>query len=161
MGRRTRSGAFWPFWALLRGLAAEGRGPAVVVLENVVGAITARRGRAFRTIAGAFAGAGYAFGALVIDARLFTPQSRPRLLAIGFDPDRARPDRLSTGPTARWHPPKLAAAVAALPDAARRRWIWLDPPTPPARDTTLADVVEARPPSGPSIGAPGWRTGGG
>ena len=82
-----RSGAFYPFWDVLRGLAAAGRAPKLVVIENVVGALTSHGGQDFQAICRTFAEAGYRYGALVIDAALFVPQSRPRLFVIGVRED--------------------------------------------------------------------------
>ncbi len=85
--RGTRSGVFWPFWRLVEGLIAEGRGPSLVVLENVVGALTSHKGQDFSAILAALARAGFRFGALVIDAVQFVPQSRPRLFIVGVADD--------------------------------------------------------------------------
>lgn len=63
--RGARSGTFWPFWRLIEGLAAEGRAPRLVVLENVCGALTSYGGRDFAAIIGAMAAAGYRAGAVV------------------------------------------------------------------------------------------------
>ena len=38
----TRSGAFWPFWALMQALAGERRAPRMIVLENVCGVLSSR-----------------------------------------------------------------------------------------------------------------------
>jgi DNA (cytosine-5)-methyltransferase 1 len=46
----TRSGTFWPFWTLITKLKEEGRGPRLIVLENVVGALSSREGRDFEAI---------------------------------------------------------------------------------------------------------------
>jgi len=75
-----RSGTFFPFWRLVRGLIAEGRAPRIIALENVCGALTSHGGADFAAICATFAGAGYRLGPLVIDAALFVPQSRPRLI---------------------------------------------------------------------------------
>lgn len=75
----TRSGTFWPFWKLVRGLAQDGRAPRAIVLENVYGCLTSRNGKDFASIAFALAELDYKFGAAVIDAVHFVPQSRPRL----------------------------------------------------------------------------------
>jgi DNA (cytosine-5)-methyltransferase 1 len=65
-----RSGTFWPFWRLMETLIREGRGSPLIVLENVVGAITSNGGRDFRAILQAVSGAGYRVGALVINLGL-------------------------------------------------------------------------------------------
>ncbi len=79
-----RSGTFWSFWALVRALSAEGRAPVIIVLENVCGALTSRGGEDFAEISEALATEGYRFGAVVIDAAHFIPQSRPRLFITRF-----------------------------------------------------------------------------
>ena len=59
-----RSGTFSPFWELIRGMILEGRKPPVVVVENVVGAITSHGGRDFISIIRAIAEADYHVGAM-------------------------------------------------------------------------------------------------
>jgi len=142
-----RSGAFWPFWRLIEALIAEGRGPKTVVLENVAGLLTSNGGRDFAALGAALAGAGFRFGAAVIDAVHFTPQSRPRLFVVAFRPAAA--DRLGTRADqhAAWTTPALARAVATLPADVRRAWRPLPLPPPPRRNVDLADVV-AREPTG-------------
>src|SRR5712692_7052046 len=81
--RGERSGTFWPFWRLVKGLCEEGRAPRLVVLENVCGTLRSHGGRDFVAIGEALASSGYRFGALVVDAVGFLPQSRPRLFMVG------------------------------------------------------------------------------
>ena len=57
-----RSGTFKPFWKLIRAMHKSGRGPKIIALENVYGAITSNGGRDFATLAAAFSGLGYRFG---------------------------------------------------------------------------------------------------
>jgi DNA (cytosine-5)-methyltransferase 1 len=75
-------------------LAEESRAPRTIVLENVYGALTSHNGDDFNAIAKAFSGAGYRFGALIVDARLFVPQSRLRLFIIGVHPNVPIPEWL-------------------------------------------------------------------
>jgi DNA (cytosine-5)-methyltransferase 1 len=141
-----RSGTFFPFWRLIRALGAEGRGPPLVALENVCGTLTSDGGRDFEAIAEAFSDAGYAFGALVIDAALFTPQSRPRLFMVGVRQDLAIPSTLrQVGPTAPFHTPALVAAVGRLSPIVRSRFIWWRLSVPPPRVRRFADEIEAAP----------------
>ena len=90
----ARSGTFWPFFDLVKKLRAEGRGPKLLVLENVCGALTSHGGKDFSAICDALADEGYNFGALVIDAALFLPQSRPRLFIVAVREDVAVPSDL-------------------------------------------------------------------
>lgn len=114
-----RSGTFWPFWKLMQGLHQQRRAPRMIALENVCGAITSSGGKDFSEIAKAITGLGYRFGALVMDAVHFVPQSRPRLFIVAVAPDVALPDGTTrTDPTGLWHPRSLVGgkvlAVAAL-----------------------------------------------
>ena len=74
-----RSGTFHTFWALIEQLKSEGRAPPVVAVENVCGALTSHGGKDFDAICTTLASSGYRYGALVVNAALFVPQSRPRL----------------------------------------------------------------------------------
>ena len=66
-------------------LRREGRAPRLVVIENVCGLITGHCGKDFVALCDAFTEGGYRIGAMVIDASLFVPQSRPRVFIIGVD----------------------------------------------------------------------------
>lgn len=139
-----RSGAFWAFWRAITALAAEGRGPPVVVLENVLGLLSSRDGRDFAAICEALSAGGYRYGAVVVDAAHFVPQSRRRVFIVAVA--RTTPvDALSLAeaPHPVWHPRPLRRAAAALGEAAARDWIWWRLPEPPVRNTALADLVEA------------------
>ena len=140
----ARSGTFHTFWNLAQGLATEGRGPRVVAIENVCGALTSRGGRDFEVLCRAWAEAGYVFGALVINADRFLPQSRPRLFVIGVRGDVViDPALLADGPEAPFHPPTLVRAAARLPRETAERMVWWRLPAPTAATPTLADLVEA------------------
>ena len=49
-----RSGTFWPFWKLMKGLIAEGRAPRIIALENVCGTLTSHGGKDFAAICSTF-----------------------------------------------------------------------------------------------------------
>jgi DNA (cytosine-5)-methyltransferase 1 len=136
-----RSGAFWGFWKLMEGLAAERRAPRLLVLENVTGLLTSHGGHDFDALAGALAAGGYWFGALEIDASHFTPQSRPRIFVVASS---APLDATQVAPsaTAPFHSEAIRAAVKRLPAETAQRWIWWRLPAPPLRNTRLADLLE-------------------
>ena len=141
-----RSGSFYPFWDLIRALADEGRAPAIVAVENVCGALTSRGGADFEAICRTYAEAGYHCGALVINAELFTPQSRPRLFIIGVHERIAvDPALTAPGPVEPFHTPGLRRAVERLPQAVRDTMIWWNLPTPERRATAFADLIEDAP----------------
>jgi len=144
--RGERSGTFWPFWKLMKGLVAAKRPPQMIVLENVCGTLTSHGGKDFAMICKAFVDAGYSVGALVIDARLFVPQSRPRLFIIGVHENTAIPENLiSQGSVLRWHNKALTTAYAKLPKSVQDEWIWWNLPTPRSRRLSLADIIEENP----------------
>jgi len=141
-----RSGTFWPFWKLVKNLNAEGRGPKVVALENVCGALTSHGGKDFAAICSALQSEGYNFGALVIDAVRFLPQSRPRLFIIGVRDDVAIPPQMVTDvPSPAWHTSALLEAHSKLPRKCAERWVWWNLREPATRETTFADVLEDHP----------------
>src|SRR5262245_40053061 len=92
--RGARSGTFWSFWNLIKRLSREGRQPDLVVVENVLGTLSSRGGHDFSVLSAALAGERYRFGALVIDAVHFLPQSRPRLFIIGVRANISIPKNL-------------------------------------------------------------------
>jgi DNA (cytosine-5)-methyltransferase 1 len=148
-----RSGTFWPFWELMKALRKEGRAPPLIVLENVCGALTSHGGQDFIKICEALAKERYRFGALVIDAALFVPQSRPRLFIIAVREDVTVPASLLR-PRERseaiqshglFHTRALVAAHERLPKALSNNWLWLNLPAPPLRNRALIDFVEDAP----------------
>lgn len=146
--RGDRSGTFWPFWHLMELLRTEGRGPRIVVLENVCGTLSSHGGKDFEAIGEALTRAGYRYGALVIDAKAFVPQSRPRLFIIAVAPGVNIPAgvmRNDSNP--RWHTPALCAAYERLGEEARHNWTWWHLPAPKKRNVKLAELIEANPQS--------------
>ncbi|MGH2549247.1 MAG: DNA cytosine methyltransferase [Thermomicrobiales bacterium] len=141
-----RSGTFWPFWEVMKGLIADGRSPEIIALENVIGTLHSHDGKDFAVICSAFRDAGYRFGAMVIDASLFVPQSRPRLFILGIRGDVSIPETIRREtPSPAWHTRALRTAFEKLSPEEQRDWIWWDMPAPPPRTTTFADLVEAQP----------------
>lgn len=143
-----RSGTFWPFWELMKSLAAKKRAPRMIVLENVCGTLTSHGGKDFVAIADALAAGRYRFGAMVIDAVAFVPQSRPRLFLVALaEGIEIPPQLLSYDATLVWHPKALQLAYMRLSGKPKEQWIWWRPPAPPRRETRLADLIEESPAS--------------
>jgi DNA (cytosine-5)-methyltransferase 1 len=132
-----KSSAFFGFWTLMKALSAQGRAPPVIVIENVVGLLTSHHGDDFTALCGVLSVEGYRFGALEIDAGAFVPQSRPRVFVVAT---RLPPSELE-GPSA-FHTRAVREAAARLPDDLKASWIWWGVPSPPARNTDLAVVLE-------------------
>jgi len=141
-----RSGTFWPFWDLMRQLGKTNRAPRMIVLENVCGALTSHGGKDFAAISSALTGAGYSFGAVVVDAVNFLPQSRPRLFIIGVAPGVAIPEGLTgPAPAQPWHTDALTTAYRSLSGRSKLKWVWWRLPIPVGRKQTFADLIEENP----------------
>lgn len=133
-----RSSAFFGFWTLMEALNAGGRAPRVIVVENVVGLLTSNGGADFEALCRAFAGQGYHFGALELDAARFTPQSRPRVFVVAT---RAPPPPHQVARGA-FHTRAVVEAEQRLPPALRDRWVWWRLPVPPIRNNHIDTLLE-------------------
>lgn len=135
-----RSGAFWPFWQLMRDLDRAGRRPPVIAIENVVGLL---HGDGFRGLCEALASLDLRFGAMVLDGKWFVPQSRPRVFLIAA----ANAGQVRSSPDCeRLYPPAVVRAYQSLPEAARERWVWWDLPDPGGAGRSIEELIEVDPP---------------
>lgn len=141
-----RSGTFWGFWNAINSLKAKRRAPRVLILENVCGALTSHSGKDFAEICRALASLNYDFGAIVIDAVQFVPQSRPRLFFIAIRNGQRVPSGLKDQmPSANWHPRALTQAHGLLRSDIRKRWVWWKLQSPPTRNEAFVDLIEENP----------------
>lgn len=146
--RGDRSGTFWPFWRLMDSLIADGRAPDIIALENVTGTLTSHGGKDFEAICNSFVKSGYRFGAVVIDAALFVPHSRPRLFVVGVREGVTIPHGLiGDGASAQWHPKALRTAFDMLPSTVKDSWLWWRLSPPALSNTRFADLIETTPAS--------------
>ena len=143
-----RSGTFWSFWDIMTALNDQDRPPSVIVIENVCGTLTSHEGKDFATICRALQDGGYRFGALIVDAVLFVPQSRPRLFIVAVKENIEVHNTLAgDSPRGEFHTRTLIAAYSKLPYTTQESWIWWKAETPPSRRTSLADIIEGNPTS--------------
>ena len=141
-----RSGTFWAFWNLMAGLVAQGRAPRILVLENVIGALSSNGGGDFQEICRALTALGYCYGAMTIDAAHFVPQSRPRLFIVAARDDIPLADALlDGGPSPHWANAALRRAYAMLRPDLKKSWRWWRLPQAPLSNTRLADLIEDEP----------------
>lgn len=138
-----RSGAFWGFWNVIE--KQRDRAPKTIVIENVTGLLSSHNGRDFTALLTQFADAGYRVGAMLIDAAMFSPQSRQRLFIVAHK-GKLPADLTTDHPDAVYHPATLCNAVDALPDQTRMAWVWWRLPYPPRRNADLASLLERNPP---------------
>ncbi|MGY5956491.1 DNA cytosine methyltransferase [Kosakonia sp. BK9b] len=139
----TRSGAVWPFLDLISRLSEENRKPPILVLENVLGLLTLNQGSHFAAICHQLSKTGYRYGAMIIDAKHFLPQSRPRVFLVAISRHVSIPECLvSEEPLSQWHSSSLLRACEALMKDDRNDWIWWSPGNmPDARTKELDDLI--------------------
>lgn len=138
-----RSGTFWGFWSLMENLFKEGRRPPIIVLENVLGLLSSDD---FIGLCEAMVALGMQMGTLVVDARHFVPQSRPRLFVVAIDEhiDASEFHTLLHG-EAPWFPERLLYAQAALPEEVKEKWRWWKLPVPSAPLPKVEDLIDTDP----------------
>ncbi|MCC6342517.1 MAG: DNA cytosine methyltransferase [Bryobacterales bacterium] len=137
-----RSGVFWAFWRIMHELAVRRERPPIIVIENVAGLLY---GDSFTGLCEAIASLGMQFGALVIDAKRFVPQSRPRVFLVAVD-DMINCSALSADqPVLTWTPGALVRAQEQLPGDVKARWRWWRLPVPKPAHGSVGDVIEDAP----------------
>jgi DNA (cytosine-5)-methyltransferase 1 len=124
----------------MRDLRRQGRRPPLIVIENVVGLL---HGSDFSGLCEALAQLDLRFGAMLIDARWFVPQSRPRVFVIAAQQQGRCGDQ---SPKGSWFPPAVRRAHSRLTADLQRRWIWWSLPQPVAVPASINRLIEADPP---------------
>jgi len=144
----NRSGSFWPFISHMQSLKDDNRAPSIIALENVLGTLTSHKGKDFTAICSALKKLGYRYGAFVVDAALFVPQSRPRLFIVAIREDLAVSAAVKGDePHAIWHTKGLKNAHAKLPTELKSHWLWWRFAAPPKRRAKFASLIEEKPKS--------------
>jgi DNA (cytosine-5)-methyltransferase 1 len=137
-----RSGVFWAFWRIMHDLTLREEGPPIIVIENVLGLLY---GDSFAGLCEAVASLGMQFGGLVMDAKRFIPQSRPRVFLIAVDDRIDCSSLVIDEPPSAWAPNALIDAHNRLPDDMKALWRWWRLPGPKPANRTIADIIEDRP----------------
>jgi len=138
-----RSGAFWPFWRLMRDLHDADELPSMIVIENVTGLLY---GQSFVGLCEALAGLGMNFGVLLIDAKHFVPQSRPRVFLIAIDERTDTTSFEDQAPeSSPWLPKPIHDAYGQLPAALQLRWKWWALPFPKEKPQPVEALIENEP----------------
>ena len=129
-----QSGLFYEFTRVLREMTD--RVPPLVLVENVASFVSSHNGQDLRSAIKDLNSLGYVCDLLVVDARWFTPQSRPRLFIIGTR-GRVAPQSLPEASCLR--PEPVASFVRSNHDLDLQQ---LPLPVPPQRGPGLSDIVE-------------------
>lgn len=141
-----QSSAFWGFIRILEGMGD--RRPPMVLLENVSGFLSSKKGEDFREALWALNRLGYATDAIIVDAARFVPQSRVRLFVIGVAaPIRQLKQGKSLGEDWRFfesdlRPKALTDFIFSHPEIG---WKIRDLPPLPQRNSFLPDFLEDLP----------------
>ena len=136
-----RSGTFWSFWSLMRDLMSTRSRPRIIVIENVAGLL---RGQDFTKLAEALVALGMQFGPLVIDAKLFLPQSRPRVFVIAVDTELDCSEFLEPEDLAHriWFTKGVYSAFQQLSPHAKDLWRWWRLPIPSTAVVAVEELIE-------------------
>ena len=81
------SGTVWPFLNLAADIVSHRAPPSALLLENVTGFVTSHNGRDLEGVCERIGELGYLIDLVVVDAKWFTPQSRPRLFVLAIRQD--------------------------------------------------------------------------
>ena len=133
-----RSGLVWEWLRVIDEMPEK---PCILLVENVGGLLSTNSGDNYRKLHTALTNRGYDCGAIVLDAALFLPQSRPRVFVIAVQRGRIIPEELiGRGPC--W----LHTEAATKLGKTLSGWIWWHTEKPPKRDLSLKDIVETNVP---------------
>ena len=134
------SGTVWPFLGLVERLQRERTAPSALLIENVTGFLTSHGGRDLANVCARLAGLGYWLDLAVVDARWFTPQSRPRLFVLAVREDILVSSMPPTGHVSRLRPRAVRRFQAKNRDLPFTEFPLPEPPFRP--HATLASVLE-------------------
>jgi DNA (cytosine-5)-methyltransferase 1 len=134
------SSAFWGFIDVLRNMGD--RRPPIVLLENVEGFLTSRKGEDLRNALKALCDLNYAVDLMSIDAAHFVPQSRVRLFIVGsqspVEQDQLEQEMILQQATEA-RSKKLVKFIRTHPDV---RWQLRELPPLPKRTVQLSDIID-------------------
>lgn len=129
-----QSGLFYEFTRILGEMRP--RMPPVVLVENVASFVSSHRGEDLRAAVSDLNSLGYVCDLLILDARSFTPQSRPRLFMVGTLGRIAPESHRAADPS---RPAPVAAFMRANRDLLLQQ---LTLPAPPQTTHGLDSIVE-------------------
>jgi DNA (cytosine-5)-methyltransferase 1 len=142
------SGTLFGFIQVMHRLKERGLMPPTVMLENVVGLVSGKGGDDFRKTCRAVADLGYFLDAVIVDAKHFVPQSRPRLFIIGILPEAMTSDAQNAEEWEAEMSRRSGAAGKKLYDAMKSTklptgWAAHRLPALPSVKNNIADFIDA------------------
>ena len=150
--KAERSGTFWALIEILKKAKKNNTLPKIVLLENVYGFITINKGQDIIEAIKNLNKIGYYTDILLVDAKNFTPQSRPRIFVINILESDSRNIMFRRDETlfSKWNqilnqhlnnlrPKKIVDLIIKNKDI---NWGLMDLPPLPKRNNNLVDIVE-------------------
>jgi DNA (cytosine-5)-methyltransferase 1 len=130
----ARSGLVWEWLRVLDELDKQ---PPLLVAENVLGLLSSKGGSCYIDLHNALVERGYNVGPLLIDAKQFLPQSRPRVFVVATKQDIPIDSFSLSGES--W-----ARTGKVFDDLSKRlgNWVDWDIKSPLARKPALAELIE-------------------
>lgn len=129
----SRSGLFWEWLRVLDEMPFK---PPVLALENVVGLLSANGGQDYRLLHEALRERCYRVGPVLLDARHWVPQSRPRVFIVAVNDQIDTRSFEDNGPN--WlHPEPVRRAVSVFNDVTY--WVM---PRPGRRSHSFSDIID-------------------
>lgn len=132
-----QSSAFWGFIKIIKEM--EHRKPPLILIENVPGFLTSRRGNDFQIAMEALNALGYAVDPFVVNASAFVPQSRARLFIVGVI---GKGSPIAAAPLCKLRPKAVCDFVLSHPEI---QWNIRDLPSLPEDRPSLSTVIENLP----------------
>jgi len=129
-----RSGLVWDWLRIIREIQQR---PSMLLIENVTGLLSTNNGANYSKLHYALLDLGYKSGAIVLNASLFVPQSRPRVFIIAIKKEIEIPEELKDNSKNWLHSKATVKLGLSLPD-----WIWWRTKEPPKRQTNLVDILD-------------------
>jgi DNA (cytosine-5)-methyltransferase 1 len=144
-----RSGTFHSFIDLIAERRKISKPIPILAIENVVGTVSSNKGKDFVSILSSLADNEYIYGPLILDARHFVPQSRPRLIIIALHETfrEEASNLIAPVPVPFCASKLLVQSCATLPDYLSSRLIWWNLPAPRESKPSLAELIEDEPES--------------
>ncbi len=142
------SGTIWPFLDLVEQISRARSAPSALLLENVTGLLSSNGGQDLRAICGRAGELGYLVDIVVVDARWFVPQSRPRLFVVAIRNDLLDQPFAPTGEVTAVRPQNVRRFQRANPDLPL---VEIPLPQPPqGTRIPLVSILDEIPPEDPS-----------
>lgn len=139
-----QSSALWGFTRIVKEMGM--RRPPLILLENVVGFLTANKGEDFRRTLLMLNHLGYSVDVFILNAAYFVPQSRERLFIVAKQESSFGRQQSSWLPESEVRPKALIKTILGNPDIC---WSVKELPPLPQRSVALKSILDDLPDDAP------------